>query len=381
FTDQSSGSPASWNWSFGDATPNSTLQNPTHTYSGTGNYNVTLTVSNAYGTSSLRKTSYITVTPPPPFLSGWSYRRLHTIAGSSSGDLTDYQIRCTVWNTTGTDSGENVYIGSLVNPDFSDLRFTTTANTLLPYWIQETGSNYAIVWVRIPSIPATGTQMYLYYGNPTASSLSNGDTTFPFFDDFSGSALNTVRWPSSRGTAVSSGTCVLDVSSDSSGSQDLIYATPYTVPINSTLEFRFKPEPASKARAGISDAESLFCNNGMNYLGLQFFSDGYLYTDTNNGNSVTQTKEVPYSAAFQVIAIAWNPGSARFLRDGTLIREYTSNVPTGSDSLHILFRDVQTIDWVFVRNFSSSGPEHSSWNPEDSNFISIEPSQGISRDV
>ncbi|MDH7510119.1 MAG: DUF2341 domain-containing protein [Methanolinea sp.] len=180
FTDLSSNSPASWQWNFGDGSENATTQNPTHTYSVAGNYTVTLTVTNSYGSSTTRKTNYITVTPPPPFLSGgWSYRKLHTISGSSSGDLTDYQVRFTVWNITGTDSGENVYLGSNVTPDFRDVRFTTTDNTVLPSWIQETGSTYAIVWVKVPSIPTTGTQLYLYYGNPSAPSASDGDATFP----------------------------------------------------------------------------------------------------------------------------------------------------------------------------------------------------------
>ena len=107
FTDISIGYPETWQWDFGDSSPNSTLQNPNHTYSNAGNYTVTLTASNAYGNSSLQKTDYIYVTPPPPFLSGWSYRKLHTISGSTS-TLTDYQVRFKVHNTTGTDSGENV---------------------------------------------------------------------------------------------------------------------------------------------------------------------------------------------------------------------------------------------------------------------------------
>jgi uncharacterized membrane protein len=52
FTDQSTSSPAAWNWNFGDGNT-STLQNPTHTYSTAGNYTVTLTASNAAGSSTV----------------------------------------------------------------------------------------------------------------------------------------------------------------------------------------------------------------------------------------------------------------------------------------------------------------------------------------
>ncbi|WP_292387773.1 PGF-pre-PGF domain-containing protein [Methanosarcina sp. UBA5] len=57
FTDTSTGSPASWNWNFGDGT-SSTEQNPTHTYFSARTYDVTLVVSNAGGSTS--KTSTIT---------------------------------------------------------------------------------------------------------------------------------------------------------------------------------------------------------------------------------------------------------------------------------------------------------------------------------
>ena len=60
FTDNSTGSPTSWKWYFGDGT-NSTDQNPVHTFSKAGLYSVTLTASNAAGSSSVTKFSYITV--------------------------------------------------------------------------------------------------------------------------------------------------------------------------------------------------------------------------------------------------------------------------------------------------------------------------------
>ena len=50
FRDNSTNSPASWNWNFGDGT-SSTLQNPTHIYSKSGTYNVRLTVTNSAGNS------------------------------------------------------------------------------------------------------------------------------------------------------------------------------------------------------------------------------------------------------------------------------------------------------------------------------------------
>lgn len=54
-TDTSTGNPSSWRWNFGDGSV-SPLQNPVHTYPGTGTYSVTLTVTNAAGSSSESRT-------------------------------------------------------------------------------------------------------------------------------------------------------------------------------------------------------------------------------------------------------------------------------------------------------------------------------------
>jgi len=61
FTDKSAGTPTKWKWSFGDGTT-STQQNPKHKYSKAGKYTVTLTVTNAAGSNTVKKTNYITVT-------------------------------------------------------------------------------------------------------------------------------------------------------------------------------------------------------------------------------------------------------------------------------------------------------------------------------
>ena len=62
FTDQSnpgSGTIASWNWDFGDGIT-SNLQNPSHTYNSSGNFNVTLQVTNSFGCiTTLTRTNYI----------------------------------------------------------------------------------------------------------------------------------------------------------------------------------------------------------------------------------------------------------------------------------------------------------------------------------
>jgi hypothetical protein len=72
------------------------------------------------------------------------------------------------------------------NSDGSDLRFEDEKGKELNYWIEEWNyPNNAKIWVKVPSIPANGeTKIKMYYGNPSASAVSDGDKVFEFFDDF-----------------------------------------------------------------------------------------------------------------------------------------------------------------------------------------------------
>jgi len=60
FTDQSTNSPESWSWDFGDGNT-STEQNPSNTYSASGKYSVSLTVTNVSGSDTETKDEFITV--------------------------------------------------------------------------------------------------------------------------------------------------------------------------------------------------------------------------------------------------------------------------------------------------------------------------------
>ncbi len=71
--------------------------------------------------------------------------------------------------------------------DFSDLRFTDSDGvTQVPFWVEKyTASTDAIVWILVPSLPASGqSELQMYYGSSTASSISSGSTVFTAFDDY-----------------------------------------------------------------------------------------------------------------------------------------------------------------------------------------------------
>jgi PKD repeat protein len=64
FTDNSTNSPTSWLWDFGDGNT-STQQNPTHTYAATGTYTVCLTATNSAGSNTTCSMVTVTITNIP----------------------------------------------------------------------------------------------------------------------------------------------------------------------------------------------------------------------------------------------------------------------------------------------------------------------------
>ncbi|GEM_PF-5534262 len=117
------------------------------------------------------------------WLEGFQYRRLITIDNTANpSSLSDYQIKFTL------DTQSLIATGKM-RSDCGDIRVTLLdSRTLLDYWIEKGTCNTSntVVWVKIPEIPANSVkEVYLYYGNPSAASKSNGDDVFIVFDDFS----------------------------------------------------------------------------------------------------------------------------------------------------------------------------------------------------
>ena len=124
-----------------------------------------------------------------PKLSGWSFVRPIKITEQSGNNLSDYQVLIEL-NSSNFDF-------SKAKADGSDIRFLLPSGKSIPYWIESWNKSgqSAKVWVKVPSIPAnSSTVIYMTYGNPSASSESNGDAVFEFFDDFEGTSLDTSKW-------------------------------------------------------------------------------------------------------------------------------------------------------------------------------------------
>jgi uncharacterized repeat protein (TIGR01451 family) len=106
----------------------------------------------------------------------WHYRIPVTI--NNSADIGRYQILITL-NSSNFEFNK-------ANPDLSDLRVTDSDGmSPLFFWIEprEIASPVAYLWVKVNRLAAGYTTVYIYYNNSTATTISDGSSTFEAFDD------------------------------------------------------------------------------------------------------------------------------------------------------------------------------------------------------
>jgi len=110
--------------------------------------------------------------------------------------LTDYQILLNI-------SGDDTFFSDCESKKEAIRVYDTDKATELSYWIEEwdTTNNNAKIWIKVPSIPASGTKtIYMSIDPSRTEDASNGDATFIFFDDFEGTSLDTSKWNTNIGS-------------------------------------------------------------------------------------------------------------------------------------------------------------------------------------
>ena len=139
-----------------------------------------------------------------PCLTGWTYRSEVLVDNSAGTTLTDFQVNL-ILNT------QSLIVNGKARIDGADLRFLNSSGNVLPFWIENDtyNSTSTSIWIKVNEITAGAVDtIYLFYGEPGATSLSDGSATFELFDDFSGGSIDATKWSSCNGgtIAVAGGT-------------------------------------------------------------------------------------------------------------------------------------------------------------------------------
>ena len=103
-----------------------------------------------------------------------------TVYWANRGGADDMKV------TISTISPDYISLEGHAQTDFDDVRFTDDDEiTQLDYWRADvTDGRYSRFWVEVADDLDSNQVIYVYYGNSTVSTTSNGTATFPVFDDF-----------------------------------------------------------------------------------------------------------------------------------------------------------------------------------------------------
>jgi len=120
----------------------------------------------------------------------------------SATDVTVYQQDVVIHRSVGVSYEEtvgdlkvwHVYVGDRCKSDYGDIRFTDASGNALAYYLwPDYDAESARFTVRLEGATSAGT-LVIWYGNPTATTTSDGDATYLFFDHFDGTSIDTAKW-------------------------------------------------------------------------------------------------------------------------------------------------------------------------------------------
>lgn len=301
------------------------------------------------------------------FLSEWGFRKSKNVVGTTFGAQTNYTLQLTIFKSTGTDTNTEVYLNNNCNDDFSDIRFTSLDGlTLLEYFIEGfTSGVSALVSIKVDIIPVSpgSSIMYIYYGNVSAVSISNGNNTYLFFDIFDNPILDTNKWEILQGTVdIVSGHMIVN-------NPDGIVTTKNAIQINCEINYNiFEPDIAVEATIrDIRLTKETTVRNFSRYS----HSNAPLNRSTLEGVSqlFTQSGNGPFKHTIRHTF----GGNWMFLRNDVLIQTQTSLRAAGNVFfLHFAtgIGDNTDVKYVRVRKFASPEPAFGSTGAEETPQVS-----------
>jgi len=228
FTDMSTNNPTSWNWSFSGGTPtSSTTQNPQVVYNSPGTYNVSLTVSNAFGTDTKTKIKYITVLDLPVPVADFTATPTTVYAGETVSFTDMSTNNPTSWNwsfsggtpTSSTTQNPQVVYNSPGTYNVSltvSNAFGTDTKTKIKY--------ITVLDLPVPVADFTATPTTVYVGETVS------------FTDLSTNNPTSWNWSFSGGTPTSSTT----------QNPQIVYNSPGTYNVSLTVSNAFGTDTKTK---------------------------------------------------------------------------------------------------------------------------------------
>jgi hypothetical protein len=278
-------------------------------------------------------------------IDGETRRQPIYIVNNNMQELTYYQVEV------------NIPYDSDMQADFDDIRFVHQDGvTPLNYYLEsKTDSVSAKFWVRVPRLPVGLTMVYVYYGNDSLVSASNGDSTFILFDDFNSGVLNTTKWNYSGTIGFLDGR----VSDDVRGAY-IQSKTFFDVPFAVDMSLKVN-NPGYEAYSS-GGYPHIYNASGSYVAGFGWYAEGSYdrYVAIGGGSRVWANGSNRGLVA-GIMRNSWSVFADKQIHETSGVRNFKDVLGTGSSGYVRFFAKATTssyigdvdIDWVFVRKTSS----------------------------
>ncbi|MFW6144234.1 MAG: DUF2341 domain-containing protein, partial [Candidatus Natronoplasma sp.] len=278
----------------------------------------------------------------------WGFRREITVS-TQDPIQQNYQVVVTLTTSKMGSPYENV------NSDGSDIRFTDTDGvTGLDHWIESwDDQGDSTIWVELDDAVngSSSKTIYMYHGNPDASSSSDPSSTFHIYDDFSDGNVN--GWTNQGGGDPYHDSGRLAWYSD--GYPQVCYYSGAQMDRNQIVEAPIDPASAYVGQGfliqdqsdnyisrGVGDYRLMRIQGGGQETlasGSTIAADQYLYETWFDGDTIyasiagdtVTAADGTWSSGYVGLSSWWANSGTHYM-DWIRVREYTSNEPTTSVS-------------------------------------------------
>lgn len=285
----------------------------------------------------------------------WQYSK-NIIISNSGGILTDYQVLISLDSSNFPSNAQN---------SGADIRFTDSRGNELDYWIESWDSvtKNAKIWIKMPSIPSGATMTYMYYGNPSATSSSNGSAVFDFFDDFHSISETWTCAVASNQFGYGSCSASNSVATVTGGTNDwwsLFASGAASLSPPLSVEFFSKDTVVYPGGfiIGMASSQSLVSPTYAVFFmgGTAVWNNGFESFNNGVSSSEGSSNDLPN---FSVVRIDVYGTKIDYYVNGSLVHTKTTNVPTGG--MKVILSAAQpsssiSTDWVRVRKYASIEP-------------------------
>ncbi|RLG57497.1 MAG: hypothetical protein DRN95_05485, partial [Candidatus Hydrothermarchaeota archaeon] len=280
---------------------------------------------------------------------------------NTAGNLTDYQVKIEINLSQEFSQGK-------IQQYCQDVRFTWLNSTSnqeqkISYWIEQcnlSASGNATFWIKVPFLENnTNTTVYLYYGNSGASSESDGEATFEFFDDFE----DLEGWVNDAGYSVSNSELVQNANSGTENKK--FYYSEYEPSSirNLTIRLKWRSTSGGYVTAG-------WWNSNNNWNGVWWYDgdsngdahikerwDSYSFNEYTYGttdNNIPQNVDNSYIFEFRA-------DESNFYLVVDDVQYASSDIDYDDTPMHIGYGSWNSgypaySDWILVRKFANPEP-------------------------